>query len=236
MKVVCQQVIVDFLIIYSILIIEMLLKQFNVSREIICCDLSELQVQGKVLCNYGWVKVIYQCSQDSGDFFYMCLKSYYVYKVDIVCEVLVWIDEGMVIVFDVSFICWYFVCQLLDCLLYVFINSQFICQELVKCDQIMFICFGGILQWKYGCYVNLVLIFQLKLLEIDLFIFFCEGIDLQGVLWDFNVFNVDFKLILFKWVVQLLLLIDKSKFNCFGEVRIGYLDDVMYIVLDVLQF
>lgn len=139
------------------------------------------------------------------------------------------------IVLDVSLICWYLVCQLLDIFIQVFINSYFVCQELGKCECIVLISFGGQFECKYGCYVNLLFILQLKLFDIDLFIFFCEGIDGGGDLWDFNVINVDFKFILFRCVLQFLLLIDKSKFNCLGEVCIGYLDDVMYIVLDVLQ-
>ncbi|HCT5409364.1 TPA: transcriptional regulator, partial [Klebsiella pneumoniae] len=96
-------------------------------------------------------------------------------------------------------------------------------------------CSGGTLQRKYGCYVNPALISQLKSLEIDLFIFSCEGIDPQGALWDSNAFNADFKSILLKRAAQSLLLIDKSKFNRSGEARIGHLDDVTHIVSDAPQ-
>ena len=72
--------------------------------------------------------------------------------------------------------------QLPDRPLHVFTNSQPICQELAKRDQITLTCSGGTLQRKYGCYVNPALISQLKSLEIDLFIFSCEGIDPQGAL------------------------------------------------------
>ena len=109
------------------------------------------------------------------------------------------------------------------------------CQELAKRDQITLTCSGGTLQRKYGCYVNPALISQLKSLEIDLFIFSCEGIDPQGALWDSNAFNADFKSILLKRAAQSLLLIDKSKFNRSGEARIGHLDDVTHIVSDAPQ-
>jgi DeoR family L-fucose operon activator len=59
--------------------------------------------------------------------------------------------------------------------------------------------------------------FQLKSLEIDLFIFSCEGIDSHGALWDSNAFNADFKSLLLKRASQSLLLIDKSKFNRSGR-------------------
>ncbi len=58
--------------------------------------------------------------------------------------------------------------------------------------------------------MNPALISQLKSLEIDLFIFSCEGIDPQGALWDSNAFNADFKSILLKRAAQSLLLIDKA--------------------------
>lgn len=157
------------------------------------------------------------------------------HKADIAREALAWIDEGMVIALDASSTCWYLARQLPDRPLHVFTNSQPICQELAKRDQITLTCSGGTLQRKYGCYVNPALISQLKSLEIDLFIFSCEGIDPQGALWDSNAFNADFKSILLKRAAQSLLLIDKSKFNRSGEARIGHLDDVTHIVSDAPQ-
>ena len=165
----------------------------------------------------------------------MRLKSHYAHKADIAREALAWIDEGMVIALDASSTCWYLARQLPDRPLHVFTNSQPICQELAKRDQIALTCSGGTLQRKYGCYVNPALISQLKSLEIDLFIFSCEGIDPQGALWDSNAFNADFKSILLKRAAQSLLLIDKSKFNRSGEARIGHLDDVTHIVSDAPQ-
>ncbi|WP_142490136.1 L-fucose operon activator [Klebsiella pneumoniae] len=221
MKAARQQAIVDLLITHSSLTTETLSKQLNVSRETIRRDLSELQAQGKVLRNHGRAKVIHQRSQDSGDPFHMRLKSHYAHKADIAL--------------DASSTCWYLARQLPDRPLHVFTNSQPICQELAKRDQITLTCSGGTLQRKYGCYVNPALISQLKSLEIDLFIFSCEGIDPQGALWDSNAFNADFKSILLKRAAQSLLLIDKSKFNRSGEARIGHLDDVTHIVSDAPQ-
>ncbi len=125
-----------------------------------------------MLRNHGRAKVIHQRSQDSGDPFHMRLKSHYAHKADIAREALAWIDEGMVIALDASSTCWYLARQLPDRPLHVFTNSQPICQELAKRDQITLTCSGGTLQRKYGCYVNPALISQLKSLEIDLFIFF----------------------------------------------------------------
>ncbi|RRE57697.1 L-fucose operon activator [Klebsiella pneumoniae] len=210
MKAARQQAIVDLLITHSSLTTETLSKQLNVSRETIRRDLSELQAQGKVLRNHGRAKVIHQRSQDSGDPFHMRLKSHYAHKADIAREALAWIDEGMVIALDASSTCWYLARQLPDRPLHVFTNSQPICQELAKRDQITLTCSGGTLQRKYGCYVNPALISQLKSLEIDL----SRRHDCS------NAFNADFK---------------SSKFNRSGEARIGHLDDVTHIVSDAPQ-
>ena len=117
----------------------------------------------------------------------------------------------------------------------VFTNSHPICHELGKRERIQLISSGGTLERKYGCYVNPSLISQLKSLEIDLFIFSCEGIDSSGALWDSNAINADYKSMLLKRAAQSLLLIDKSKFNRSGEARIGHLDEVTHIISDERQ-
>src|SRR5699024_12440462 len=104
-----------------------------------------------------------------------------------------------------------------------------------KRERIQLISSGGTLERKYGCYVNPSLISQLKSMEIDLFIFSCEGIDSSGALWDSNAINADYKSMLLKRAAQSLLLIDKSKFNRSGEARIGHLDEVTHIISDERQ-
>ncbi|EOF4703245.1 L-fucose operon activator [Klebsiella sp. RHBSTW-00484] len=235
MKAARQQAILDLLMNHTSLTTEALSLQLNVSRETIRRDLSELQSQGKVLRNHGRAKVIHRENQDSGDPFHIRLKSHYAHKADIAREALAWIEEGMVIALDASSTCWYLARQLPDIDLHVFTNSQPICQELSKRENIQLTCSGGTLQRKYGCYVSSSLISQLKSLEIDLFIFSCEGIDSDGALWDSNTVNADFKSLLLKRASQSLLLIDKSKFNRSGEARIGHLNDVTHIVSDVSQ-
>jgi len=235
MKAARQQAILDLLMNHTSLTTEALSLQLNVSRETIRRDLSELQSQGKVLRNHGRAKVIHRENQDSGDPFHIRLKSHYAHKADIAREALAWIEEGMVIALDASSTCWYLARQLPDIDLHVFTNSQPICQELSKRENIQLTCCGGTLQRKYGCYVSSSLISQLKSLEIDLFIFSCEGIDSDGALWDSNTVNADFKSLLLKRASQSLLLIDKSKFNRSGEARIGHLNDVTHIVSDVSQ-
>lgn len=235
MKAARQQVIVDLLINNKSLTTEALATRLNVSKETIRRDLSELQTQGKVLRNHGRAKYIHRENQDSGDPFHIRLKSHYAHKADIAREALAWIEEGMTIALDASSTCWYLARQLPDIPIQVFTNSHPICQELGKRERIALISSGGQLERKYGCYVNPSLISQLKSLDIDLFIFSCEGIDSGGDLWDSNAINADFKSILLRRASQSLLLIDKSKFNRSGEARIGHLDDVTHIVSDAPQ-
>ncbi|EDB6504962.1 L-fucose operon activator [Salmonella enterica subsp. enterica serovar Dublin] len=235
MKAARQQAIVDLLINHKSLTTEALATRLNVSKETIRRDLSELQTQGKVLRNHGRAKYIHRENQDSGDPFHIRLKSHYAHKADIAREALAWIEEGMTIALDASSTCWYLARQLPDSPIQVFTNSHPICQELGKRERITLISSGGQLERKYGCYVNPSLISQLKSLDIDLFIFSCEGIDGGGDLWDSNAINADFKSILLRRASQALLLIDKSKFNRSGEARIGHLDDVTHIVSDAPQ-
>lgn len=232
MKAARQQAIVELLISHKSLTTEALSLQLNVCKETIRRDLSELQEQGKVLRSHGRARMIHRENQDSGDPFHIRLKSHYAHKADIAREALTWIEEGMVIALDASSTCWYLARQLPDINIHVFTNSQPICQELARREHIQLISSGGRLERKYGCYVNPSLISQLKPLDIDLFIFSCEGIDSNGALWDSNTINAEFKSTLLKRAAQSLLLIDKSKFNRSGEARIGYLNDVTHIVSD----
>lgn len=235
MKAARQQAIVDLLLNHTSLTTEALSEQLKVSKETIRRDLNELQTQGKILRNHGRAKYIHRQNQDSGDPFHIRLKSHYAHKADIAREALAWIEEGMVIALDASSTCWYLARQLPDINIQVFTNSHPICHELGKRERIQLISSGGTLERKYGCYVNPSLISQLKSLEIDLFIFSCEGIDSSGALWDSNAINADYKSMLLKRAAQSLLLIDKSKFNRSGEARIGHLDEVTHIISDERQ-
>ena len=221
MKAARQQAIVDLLLNHTSLTTEALSEQLKVSKETIRRDLNELQTQGKILRNHGRAKYIHRQNQDSGDPFHIRLKSHYAHKADIAREALAWIEEGMVIALDASSTCWYLARQLPDINIQVFTNSHPICHELGKRERIKLI--------------NPSLISQLKSLEIDLFIFSCEGIDSSGALWDSNAINADYKSMLLKRAAQSLLLIDKSKFNRSGEARIGHLDEVTHIISDERQ-
>lgn len=232
MKAARQQAIVELLSQHKSLTTGALAVQLSVSKETIRRDLSDLQIQGKILRNHGRAKGIQRENPDSGDPFHIRLKSHYAHKADIARKALSWIEEGMVIALDASSTCWYLARQLPDINIQVFTNSQPICQELGKRQHIQLISSGGRLERKHGCYVNPALISQLKSLDVDLFIFSCEGIDSGGALWDSSSFNADFKSVLLKRASQSLLLIDKSKFNRSGEARLGHLDDVTHIVSD----
>lgn len=136
----------------------------------------------------------------------------------------------MTIALDASSTCFHLARQLPDIELTVFTNSLPICHEMAKRERITLICSGGTLDRKYRCYVNPALLTQLRGLEIDLFIFSCEGVDEQGTLWDPVEHNAVFKSLLLSRASQSLLLIDKSKFQRSSEVRIGQLSQVTQVI------
>lgn len=230
MKMARQQRIVQLLRQHETLATEELATRLSVSKETLRRDLNMLQAQGEIIRQHGRAKIIKRETHDSGDPFSARLKSHLSSKADIARQALSWIEPGMLIALDASSTCWYLAKQLPDISLTVFTNSVRICQELTKRQHIQLISSGGLLQRKYACYVNPALISQLKALEIDLFIFSCEGLDKQGVLWDSNSTNADFKSLLLKRALQSLLLLDKSKINRTSEVKIGNLAEVVALI------
>lgn len=227
-----HQAIIQLVAQYGTLSTEALAQQLEVSRETIRRDLNTLQQQGKIVRRHGRATSLGGETQDSGDPFNARLKSHLSGKAEIARQALEWIDEGMTLALDASSTCYYLARQLPDIDITVFTNSLRICQELAKRQHIQLISSGGLLQRKYACYVNPAILSQLKSLEIDLFIFSCEGIDGRGGLWESNTYNADFKALLLKRAAQSLLLIDKSKFNRAGEIQIGTLDEVAQVISD----
>ncbi|AHG21504.1 transcriptional regulator [Chania multitudinisentens RB-25] len=230
MKTARHQSIVQLIRQHETLTTEDLAALLQVSKETIRRDLNTLQTQGKIIRQHGRAKSIKRETQDSGDPFNTRLKSHFTSKADIARQALPWIDSGMLIALDASSTCWYLAKQLPDIDITVFTNSVRICQELAKRQHIQLISSGGLLQRKYACYVNPAMLSQLKELEIDLFIFSCEGIDQAGVLWDSNSYNAEFKSLLLKRALQSLLLIDKSKMNRTSEVKIGRVEEVVQVI------
>lgn len=235
MKKTRHQTILQLIREHETLTTEDLALKLQVSKETIRRDLNALQTEGKILRLHGRAKSIKRDTQDSGDPFSLRLKSHFTSKADIAQQTLPWIDAGMTIALDASSTCWHLVKQLPDIPLIVFTNSVRVCHELTKREHIQLICSGGRLERKYACYVNPAIISQLKDLEIDLFIFSCEGIDADGVLWDSNTYNADFKALLLKRASQSLLLVDKSKKNRTGEIKIGNVGDVAKVITNYTE-
>jgi DeoR family L-fucose operon activator len=205
----------------------------GVSKETVRRDLSELQQQGKIQRSHGRARAIRRNHHGNEAPFHARLKSHYAHKSDIARHALAWIDEGMTIALDASSTCWLLARQLPDIPITVFTNSHPVSTELGKREHIRLISSGGELQRQYGYYVNPALISQLKTLEIDLFIFSCEGVDRNGVMWDPSGHNASYKSLLLKRASQSLLLMDKSKFNRSSEMRIGPISDVTHLISDV---
>lgn len=232
MKTVRHQELVQLVEQYENLTTEQLVNLLGVSHETVRRDLRELQKQGKIIRQHGRAKRINRGADESGDPFAARLKSHLNSKADIARRALPWIATEMVIALDASSTCWYLARLLPDIPLTVFTNSERICQALSRRKHIQVICTGGVLQRKYACYINAPLAAQLKSLDIDLFIFSCEGVDSDGTLWDTRSWNAEYKTMLLKRAAQSLLLIDKSKFERVSEVRIGVRADVTEIITE----
>lgn len=209
---------------------EALAEMLAVSKETVRRDLNDLQQQGKILRQHGRARLIHCDNPDNGEPFGARLKSHYADKADIARHALAWISEGMTLALDASSTCFHLARQLPDLPLTVFTNSLPICHEMAKRQRIRLICSGGTLERKYRCYVNPALVTQLKSLEIDLFIFSCEGVDEQGTMWDPDAHNAAFKTQLLQRADQSLLLIDKSKLQRASEVKIGQLSQVTQVI------
>ncbi|MBL5885032.1 L-fucose operon activator [Lelliottia aquatilis] len=209
-----------------------LAEHFAVSKETIRRDLKGLQQQGKIVRHHGRARAIHPDSRDGGEPFGARLKSHYADKADIAHRALDWISTGMTVALDASSTCFHLARQLPDIELTVFTNSLPICHEMAKRERINLICTGGTLDRKYRCYVNPALVTLLKGLDIDLFIFSCEGVDEQGNIWDPAEQNAAFKAQLLRRASQSLLLIDKSKFQRSSEVKIGSLSQVTQMITD----
>lgn len=232
MKVIRHQQIITLLEQTQTLTTDELAVALSVSKETVRRDLSELQQQGKIQRSHGRARIIRRNNQGNESPFQTRLKSHYAHKSDIARHALAWIDEGMTIALDASSTCWFLARQLPDINLTVFTNSHLVCMELGKREHIRLISSGGQLQREYGYYVSPALVPQLKALDIDLFIFSCEGVDRSGVMWDSSAHNASYKSLLLKRASQSLLLMDKSKFNRSSEERIGALSEVTHLISD----
>lgn len=209
-----------------------LADRLAVSQETIRRDLRTLQQHGKIVRHHGRARLIHPSNRDGGEPFGSRLKSHYADKVDIARHALGWISEGMVLALDASSTCFHLARQLPDIRMTVFTNSLPICHEMAKRERITLICSGGTLERKYRCYVNPALGSLLKGMEIDLFIFSCEGVDEAGNMWDPATHSAGFKAQLLKRAAQSLLLIDKSKLKRASEVKIGHLTQVTELITD----
>ena len=232
MKSTRQQDILTLIAQQETLKVDELAARYQVSKETIRRDFHHLQERGLLIRQHGRAKGIKLGVPDSGDSFNTRVKSHLYSKADIAAQALTWIGEDMVIALDASSTCWYLAKKLPDIPLTIFTNSVRVCHELEKKAHISLVSSGGTLQRKYACYVNPAMFSILKNLEIDLFIFSCEGIDDDGMMWDSNASNAEFKSILLHKATQSLLLMDKSKLRRKSTVKIGPLQWVERVISD----
>lgn len=232
MKMTRQASLIQLLAEHETLTTDTLAGQLGVSKETIRRDLKALQTQGKIVRRHGRARLLHTPQQSDGEPFYARRKSHYADKADIARHALNWIEQGMTLALDASSTCFHLARQLPDIPLTVFTNSLPVCHEMARRQHINLICSGGRLERQNRCYVNPALVTMLKSLEIDLFIFSCEGVDASGEMWDSTKYNATFKAHLLRRANQSLLLIDKSKFYRASEAKIGNLALVTQMITD----
>lgn len=208
-----------------------LARALTVSQETLRRDLRELQRQGKILRSHGRARSL-QAGGSHADPFRARQKSHHARKADIARRALPWIDEGITLALDASTTSWYLARQLPDLPLTVFTNSLRICQTLERRPHIRLMHSGGWLDRDSACYENPALLALLRHIDIDLFIFSCQGVDSSGAIWDVQGWNARFKQLLLARAGQSLLLMDASKRDRTGEVRIGSLSELTGIIDD----
>jgi DeoR family L-fucose operon activator len=202
-----------------------------VSQETLRRDLRELQRQGKILRSHGRARSL-MAGVSHADPFRTRQKSHHARKADVARRALTWIDEGITLALDASTTSWYLARQLPDLPLTVFTNSLRICQTLERRTHIQLLHSGGWLDRDSACYENPALLALLRHIEIDLFIFSCQGVDAAGDIWDVQGWNARFKQLLLSRAGQSLLLMDGSKRGRTGEVCIGSLSEVTALIDD----
>lgn len=202
----------------------------NVSKETLRRDLQYLQFKGLLVREYGRAKKLEGASEGPGMAFDSRSKSHAQRKTALAETAIEWITPGMCIALDASSTCWHLAKRLADQDLTVYTNSYRICAELEKKTRIRVLCSGGTLDRKYASYINDSPLHIVRHLDIDLFIFSCDGIDADGNIWDTDNGNALFKKFMLKKSLQTILLVDSSKIARSSEVVIGNVAAVTAVI------
>lgn len=207
-----------------------LAESLNVSKETLRRDLKYLQLKGLLVREYGKAKSLKRPSDDPSVAFESRSKSHAQRKSLLADKAIEWITPGMCIALDASSTCWHLAKKLRDQPLTVYTNSYRICHELEKKAQIEILCSGGTLDRKYASYINDSPLHMVRNIDIDLFIFSCDGVDADGNIWDTDNGNTLFKKFMLKKSLQSILLVDSSKIERSGEVIIGQVSAVTTVI------
>lgn len=202
----------------------------NVSKETLRRDLQYLQLKGLLVREYGRARKLEGASKGPGMAFDSRSKSHAQRKTALAETATEWITPGMCIALDASSTCWHLAKRLTDQDLTVYTNSYRICAELEKKTRIRVLCSGGTLDRKYASYINDSPLHMVRHLDIDLFIFSCDGIDADGNIWDTDNGNALFKKFMLKKSLQSILLVDSSKIARSSEVVIGNVAAVTAVI------
>lgn len=204
--------------------------ELNVSKETLRRDLKYLQLKGLLIREYGKAKSLKRTSDDPSVAFDSRSKSHAQGKTALAQQALAWISSGMCIALDASSTCWHLAKKLDDQPLTVYTNSARICHALEKKKHIQILCSGGTLDRKYASYINDSPLHIVRNIDIDLFIFSCDGVDAEGNIWDTDNGNTVFKKFMLKKSLHSILLVDSSKIERSSEVIIGNVSAVTTVI------
>jgi len=207
-----------------------LASALNVSKETLRRDLKYLQLKGLLIREYGKAKSLKRIADDPSVAFETRSKSHAQRKAALAEQAMKWISAGMCIALDASSTCWHLAKKLPDQELTVYTNSSRICHALEKKAQIQILCSGGTLDRKYASYINESPLHMVRNLDIDLFIFSCDGVDAAGNIWDTDNGNTLFKKFMLKKSLHSILLVDSSKMERSSEVMIGNVSAVTTVI------
>lgn len=201
-----------------------LAEAFSVSVETIRRDLTLLNKKGLVYRTHGGAV---SCkTQDIGSSFQTRHRSHYDEKRNIAEAALSYVYEGIVIGLDASSSSWHFAQLLPNIPCTVVTNSMHNITALVNKNYITTIATGGMYSSKYDAFYGPLSEQLLLRLHIDIGIFSCTGIDLEGNIWESNELNASIKRKMMDASGQKFLFADASKFNQKNLIKLADLSQM----------
>lgn len=204
---------------------------FQVMEEIICCDFEKFEDEGFLICMYGGVVLNIIVLFDN-IYFYKCVKFFFEEKQIIVCNVLLFIKNKIIMVVDFSSM----VMELLKLLkerndFMLLINLVEVFYELVQLEiNVVFI--GGELNKNMLLLQGRIIKEIISCYYVDIMVMSCKGLDMKNGVFDFNEVEVEIKKMMICQVMEVVLLVDYFKFDCKVFVQLVDFSYINYFIIN----